>query len=403
MSEVAPTINGLAVSRLLVNVPNKGCWYAECDVPVATPLTGRVVIKLGTLELVGTVAREQSGTFGQANYVRIIAGGASWGSELVARSYHNDAGVRASLIADDAAREAGEILGGFVPADERVGRDYVRNAGPASRTLEGAAGPGVAWWVDYAGVTHVGPRAAVSVPPTAYHVIAYNPRERTALLGLDDPGALPIGATLTEHIDVPGVVRELQLWAEGREVRALAWLGGDEGSHGRAAGLLRTIIDRATDAKLHGCYRYRVVRMAAGGDGRVELQAVRRGQGLPDIAPVSQWPGMPGLYAELQPGAEVLVQFIDGDRAAPIVTHYAGKDGAGFAPVALTIGGPTGEPAARSGDAVEVLLPPAVFTGTIGPGTGFPAAIAATGVVQWLVPKVDGVIIAGSGKVKVSS
>lgn len=398
MTEIAPTINGHPVSRLLVNVPNKGCWYAECDVPVETPITGRVTIRLGTLELVGTVALEQSGTFGQANFVRVIAGGAGWGRELVERSYHNDAGVKASILAEDAAREAGEVLGGFVPEVERVGRDYARNVGPASRTLEAAAGSG-AWWVDYAGVTHVGPRAAVSVPPTAYHVIAYNPRERTALLGLDDPGALPIGATLTEHLDVPGVVRELQLWAEGREVRALAWFGGDDSSHGRAAGLLRTIIDRATDAKLHGIYRYRVVRMAAGGDGRVELQAMRRGDGLPDIGPVSQWPGVPGVYAELQPGAEVLVQFIDGDRSAHVITHYAGKDGVGFSPVHLTLGGASGEDAARKGDTVEVLLPPAVFNGALGTP---PATTPITGVLMFTNSKADGVIMTGSTKVKIA-
>ena len=70
---------------------------------------------------------------------------------------------------------------------------------------------------------------------------------------------------------------------------------------------------------------------------RVELQAMRRGGDLPDVLPVSMVPGLAGAHAELAPGAEVLVQFIDGDRRYPIVTHFAGKDGNGWAPANLTI------------------------------------------------------------------
>jgi hypothetical protein len=74
------------------------------------------------------------------------------------------------------------------------------------------------------------------------------------------------------------------------------------------------------------------VRMSA---DRVELQIVNRALGLPDILPISQWPGAAGVWAQLQPGALVLVQFIDGDPSQPIVTHYEPKGGAGFRPVEM--------------------------------------------------------------------
>jgi hypothetical protein len=403
MSDLSVTINGQPVVRLLVNVPNKGPWYADCDVPLDVRLTGRVTIKVGTLTLVGTVVLEQSGSFQKTNLLRVRAGGGGWGRNLAARGYHNDAGVSAALVAADAAHGAGETLGTFEPVTARLGNDYVRNWGPASRALEDAAGDGVAWWVDYAGVTHVGPRPEREPVAGSYTVLTYNPRERSVVLSVLDPALVTIGHVITQGLDEPGVVRELQLSVAPNEVRMLAWLGGAEGASGRLTGLVRSIVERvASEAALFGCYRYRVIRMAPGPERRVELQPVSSKLGLPELSPVSQWPGVPGMRADLDVGAEVLVQFADGDREHPVVTHYAGPNGIGFVPVTLVLGGDDGPAAARQQDAVEVLLPPAVFSGTVGPGPGFPSPVPATGVVQWMVPTADGVIVAGSAKVRIA-
>jgi len=83
-----------------------------------------------------------------------------------------------------------------------------------------------------------------------------------------------------------------------------------------------------------GPRRYRVVRLSV---DRLELQIVKAATGLPDILPISMWPGVAGAWAKLSPGAEVLVQFIDSDPAQPIVTHYAPKGGVGFVPVEVSI------------------------------------------------------------------
>lgn len=81
-------------------------------------------------------------------------------------------------------------------------------------------------------------------------------------------------------------------------------------------------------------YRYRVVRMVA---SRAELQAVRKGAGLPDTLPVPIHPGMAGLAAALTPGALVLVAFIEGDPTQPIITHFATQEEPGFLPVSLVL------------------------------------------------------------------
>jgi hypothetical protein len=173
----------------------------------------------------------------------------------------------------------------------------------------------------------------------------------------------------------------------------VAWCGGGEHELGRLAALMRTIARRATDGPLWGKYRYRVVSQAA--DGRVDLQAVRKDAGLPDAKLVRQWPGVAGSALELAPGAEVLLEFIEGDPAQPIITAYTGRGGTGFVPTSITLGGETGNLAARQNDAVEVLLPPAMFTGSIG---GSPAS----GVLSFTSNVALGVITGGSPKVKVA-
>jgi hypothetical protein len=325
--------------------------------------------------------------------VRIVAGAGGWGQAVVARHYHNDAGVKARTVADDAARTGGETIGTFVPVSERVGIDYVRQAGPASRTLENVLG-GAPWWVGYDGVTHAGPRPASPVDSAGYEVLAYNPRERRLELAVTDPRNVGIGSIVSERLDAPQTVREFELTVSAGDLRIVAWTGGSEAGAGLAPGLLRSIVARMVDGRLYGKFRYRVLRMA--GD-RVELQAVRNSAGLPDVLPVSMWPGVAGVHAVLVPGSECLVEFIEGDRALPIVTHFAGKDGVGFEPAELVLGGAVGSPVARQGDAIEGLLPPAVFTGTITLPSG---PSPATGVLTFVTQKFLGVITAGSAKVK---
>jgi hypothetical protein len=120
-------------------------------------------------------------------------------------------------------------------------------------------------------------------------------------------------------------------------------------------------------------------------DGRVNLQAVRKAAGLPDVLPVAQWPGLAGSHAELAQGAEVLVEFIEGDRTMPIVTRYVGKDGPGFVPVSVSLCG--GEsPVARVGDFVDITIPAGViipgFNSGGGPFTVSPPGLRLIGFIQ---------------------
>jgi hypothetical protein len=406
--EAFVTVNGQRASTVRLRVAAGGPWHAELDFEQAPELAGAVTLKIGTLSLEGTLAPDFDGTFGLQRRARIVAGAGGWGKPVAAKNYHNDAGVKARSIAEDAAREVGEKIGDFLPAAERVGVDYVRQVGAASRALQDACGRGVLWWVGFDGVTRAGPRAVRAADKSTYEVLAYDPMQRLVTLAVDDPAAIGIGSVISERLDEPQTVREYEVAIEkGGPLRILAWTGGDGTQTGRLSSLLSAIAQRATDGKLVGTYRYRVVRMAS--DGRVELQAVRRGAGLPDVLPVSMWPGVAGAHAELAPGAEVLVEFIEGDRTQPIVSHFAGKDGQGFVPVSLALCGGT-QAVARQGDLVQSGGPGAVLTLTPLPGNLAPSVLPATPyLVSFSVEPTDvgplakplfGAISTGSRKVR---
>lgn len=330
-------VNGQAVTRMRLVVGATGPWFADCVLDNGSALSGQVTLRAGGLVLSGTVLPDQSGVYVSERTTRIVGGGGGWAKLLSAKAYHNDGGVTALNVAQDAARDAGEVLGAFAPEKARVGLDYVRQAGPASRVIEDAIGS-AAWWVDYAGLTQVGARPASTPAESAYDVTAYEPRSKMVTLAADDLTVIGVGGVLTKTLDGPQTVRDLEIVLTAGDVVIKAWCG-PQLEQSRLLALFQALVRRAVDDKLYGVYQYRVIGMKA---DRVELQSARKGSGMPDLSPISMWPGVAGVHAELTPGAEVLVQFIEGDRTRPIVTHFAGKDGVGFEPVSLSLGGVTG-------------------------------------------------------------
>jgi len=405
--DAAATCNGHRLIALRVDVANVGPWIADLDFESDPTVSGHVEIRVGrSLTLVGTVTSVMTGVHLEQRKCRVIAGAGGWARGVTRKSYHNDAGVKARLVAEDLAREVGETLGEFMPAADRIGVDYVRQAGPASRVLEHVIGDGVPWWIDYAGRTCVGPRPAAG-PIDGYDVLAYDPRQRSLTIAVDEPGRVRIGTVIAQPpLASPQTIREYELHIDAKASRVVAWCGGGGPDRGRLAGLLSAIARRATDGDLWGKYRYRVVAMRD--DGRVDLQAVRAGAGLPDLRPVQVWPGVAGAAAELAPGAEVLVEFIEGDPTMPIVTHFAGVAGPGFVPVSLAFCG-SEQRAARQGDLVQsggagctcVLTPLAPVPGPLTPGTPYLISFSSSPAdVGPLAKPLFGAISSGSPWVK---
>lgn len=392
------TLQGHPVQSITLNVGAIGPWFGEATLsqaPLSLVFAGdRITVRIGDAALQATAIEitRVGGSLG----VRFVGGAGGWSRWMKPRSYHNDAGIKARELAEDAARGAGETLGTFEPARERVGVDFTtRGTFTAATALELAAGD-VPWWVDYAGITHVGTRAASTVPPSAYALVSARPESRLATLAVNAFAELVPGRSIVDPmLAEPLVIGDVELVSiNGQPLRATVWGAPTTGTRSRLSGLVNALIQRHTAPKLHGVYRYRVVGTRS--DLRVDLQAVRAASGLPDAQAVQQCPGIPGLAANLTDGAEVLVMFVDGEPNEPLITHYAGPGTNGFVPVGLVLGGEDGPPAARQGDPVRVLLPPASFVGTVGPAP-------ASGVITFLNPTADGAIMGGSGKVRIAT
>lgn len=356
MSDFA-SISGQRVVAARGHFPGRGVWYLDVDLDQQVSLSGAVTATIGDLTLKGTIAPEFSGAYVLASRFRVVGGAYGWQKPIAALSYHNDLGVKTATVLEDAARAAGEtitILPGAVP--DRLGVDFVREYGPASQVFSQL---GVEWWVGNDGVTVVGARtsSAVSVP---FDVIDFDPREHVVTLGTLTPGGIVVGSTITDpRLPAPQLVRSLGLEMTDKGLRLECWTAEALQEENRLLRALKAVVRWATPkADFSVPYRYRVFGMTG---NRVNLQAVRKGAGLPDLLSISMRPGIAGAWANLTPGSLVLVTFIEGDPTLPIVTHFEDRDGPGWRPVDLyldasnkvRIGSGSYKPVARLGDGVS--------------------------------------------------
>jgi hypothetical protein len=401
-------VGSALIETLQITVPNVGPWTAEVEFIEAPALTGQITIQLGSESITGTIIPTEDGTFGLKRQCMVVAGGGAWGTVVPPKHYHNDAGVRAQLIAADAAREAGETLGDFVPAAERLAVDYVRPESPAAVAFQVATG-GNPWWVDYAGITQVGPRPSAAVDAAAYEVLAFNPHTRRGTLAVDTLTAVTIGSIITARLDAPQTIRELVITVDGEGLRARFWSGAaPDPRFSELAQVLADIIASQLAKRLYGRYQYRVVQQRA--DGRVDVQAVRKLAGLPDAQTIRMFPGAPGVYPELAPGGIVLLEFLEGDATQPVISGFIGRDGSGWIPELITIGGASGPRAARVGDEVKsgglgtiVTFAPVVpAAGPMTPGTPYMVSFDSTTPTPILAAPLTGEITKGSDLVQIA-
>ena len=134
MTQPWATLGGERLRRGRVHVPGVGVWFAEIEMESDVVLSGRQTLALGDLRLTGTIDASRSGVNAGVASCVLVAGAGGWSRELAPRSYHSDAGLRISTVAQDAAREAGELLNTVRVPSDSLGTDYVRSRGAASVT-----------------------------------------------------------------------------------------------------------------------------------------------------------------------------------------------------------------------------------------------------------------------------
>ena len=314
-------INGLPCSRVRVQIPSWGVWWADVDVVGDQAISGAATLTVGSMTLVGTVV--VGGTASGRSAYRIAGGAARWGHEISARSYANDLGVRRTVLAQDAATDAGETVDVSTLVGT-VGPSYVRDVAPASRVLDAIAPS--EWYVDVDGVTRFGARVAAPLTTTAPRVIV-SPLDGMIVLSPDAdevssyvPGVVVDGA---QAVDV-----QIDVGTEGLRVSMYTspW-----GLSRRARAMRALVRQYVPEARWNGVYEYRVGLVEAGGE-RLALQPVRTVRGLPDLRYVRVRPGVFGARSTPMLGALCLVGFVDADPTRPVVLAGDDADAPGHLP-----------------------------------------------------------------------
>lgn len=395
-------VNGIPVASMRWLAAWSGVWVAELDVAGDLLPVGKVAIaSTEGILLTGTVDTLRSGEFGERRHARVLGGGGGWAKPVRAKHYNSPVGVPLASVASTTAAEAGEVVVILTP--KIVGLDFVRRNGPASQIFDDAD---VDWWVGTDGTTRVGIRPPLP-PPASLHVIDWDAVAATVSFTADalvEPGTVIVDARFGKR-----VVTKVEALVSGGAVTGTLWVAESappRGTVSELAGALAALARKATGAEFARLYEYRVYAMA--GD-RVELQAVRKSDGVPDILPASIWAGASGYRAVLRPGSRVLVGFIAGEASKPYVAAYEPPEADGWRPlkveldaissveigaqaIGVLLGSPLGaQPVARSTGVLTALAAISVYAeavALVSPSTA-PAAqvlVAALAPLAALIP-----------------
>jgi len=320
---MSATLNSILATSARVYLPAWGVWYAEVDLDGEHTLTGAVSLVVADLTLVGTVL--SGGPENGRSHYRVVAGKGGWGKTIPAKSYANDAGVKASTVLLDAADACGEtILASTLPTT-RPGAAWTRPEGRARTVLEQLAPRG--WYVGEDGVTRIGSRTPGTLPAGVTHGPVDLARGCVELASESIAAILP--GIVVDGLTAVDVFHEVS--SDGLR----STVHGARGGSSRALDAFRAIFEGLDpDRPFRGQSEYRVTSRS--GD-RVGLEPVRVSTGMPELSRVVARPGLPGCKGGAAVGSRVLVAFADSSPARPYVCGYEDADGSGFVPTTLVL------------------------------------------------------------------
>ncbi len=309
------TANGLPVFRATIALPQLGRWSAEVDVDAddADDLTGTVTLEAedGSLTLVGTAyvppgGVVQAGTSDDGRTrVKLVAGAAGLFAAVDAKAYE---GVPLRLVLDDLLAAAGETLSDTADTDtlNHYLPRWTRCAGDvrgALRMLRTAAGADYRFEPD--GTVWIGVDTYPDVE-VDHIVTAEDKGAGKMTISPDDLSLLP-GTTFLDR-RVSYVLHEV---AEGGISTTVTFDKGNDP--------MEDAIRQATgDAAFARRYAAEVVAQHASGKVSLKLDSAL----MPELDNVPIVYGLPGVRAEVDPGARCRVEFVDGNPQKPEVVGW---------------------------------------------------------------------------------
>jgi len=311
-------LNTLQATAARLIMPAKGCWTLDVDVDLdITKIvpSGRAIFTVGTSIFAGTIDERDSGRFGDKAKVQLV-GGAGWEKDVIALHLHNDVGVFSTAVLSATAAEVGEVVLDMIP--KRLGTDYVRSAGPASRVLAG-----LDWYVTPQGITTVGPRLPMPFNPLTADVLEWDPSQRMATIASDD--VITPGTILVDLRFGSATVRDVEQTFDASGARAKCWcdLNTTDGAPAgtRLVETLSTLAREACGVVHLKTYTYIVALQTP--DGRVTLGQLDPTADVPMLLEsIDVGYGLPGVTAKILPGTQVRVVFVEGDPSKPRVVGF---------------------------------------------------------------------------------
>lgn len=298
-----------------------GAWVVDLtldlDNPADAPSSGKATAFVGGVSMSGTVDPRNSGTFGPSARARLVAGAGAWDSVAPAQDFHVDGGVLSTQVYEQTAALIGETVVEAEPVT--FGPDFVRSSGPANRVFRDTP-----WWLDLAGVTHVGPRPT-STADASLFVRDFDPSHNVVTFSCDTL-VLPVTAMTDARFNGASVaVNDTEQLFDRDGSTGWGWVGPSPTS--LLVGSLKSLALEATRAPYLRILRYRLILYQGPGPGggppRLALQAVTPSAGLPDIIPLFPYSGLAGAVNELGPSQEVLVCFENADPTLPRIVGYS--------------------------------------------------------------------------------
>jgi hypothetical protein len=316
------TLNGASVTRARVHVPAWGRWWADLDLAEAVTQSGAAALVVAGQAMAGTIVSGGAAN-GRAAY-RVVGGAGGWGRTLPAKPYNDDGGVRLRTVLGDAAAEAGETLAD-APAT-LLGPHYARGEGPASVVLNTLASQN--WYVDFAGVTRIGQRAATTYAGTAPRV-RVDPLARVIDLAVDSIAGLAPGV----QVDGMRPATDVEFNLDPKRLTARVYYATAPLT--RSLEVQRQLLELLDPrARYRASFEYRVVTQSG---ERLNLQPVYAASKMPDLANVPVRLA-PGVKAKHLLGSLVMVAFADADPSRPYVFAGDAADAPGWMPIELELG-----------------------------------------------------------------
>ena len=325
-------INDTEAHAFWIEVPSRGAWIAHMridDLEAKLKLNDEVTIKLDDLEMKGTIIRDHLDSAERA--LDVVGGKAGWRKIVPAKSYASDSGIEAKIVADDLAADAEETIDTFDVVSTSLGPSYVRLRGRAGPSLEDVIG-GAYWWVDFDGVTHVAiERPSETRTEDDFAVSSYDPNKQLVILDVEDLRKFKPGDKLKhDFLDAEKTIERMVIRVNEDQPLVIEAQCSD---HNDFAMQLEAAIKRVVEQQAVTLLEYTIDGQTD--DHRLKLKPVD--EDLPTLDKVEVWAGLPGMTHDELSGMRVLVGFIGGKRARPVVLAFAPPNGPNWEPPKITL------------------------------------------------------------------